>query len=82
MRVYVFTVRTFGFDSARAIKGIVAGFIITFVIGIFENFFFQKEFRRLKFSTGLIIRTVVYVVVITFAVILVWVIHESSLNGD
>lgn len=77
---FLFTVGTFGFDEARAVKGIVAGFIITFLIGIFENFVFQNKFRKLKFSAGLIIRTLVYVSVISFAVISVWVIHESSLN--
>ena len=76
----LFTVGTFGYDFARAVKGIVAGFIITFLIGIFEFFVFQNKFRKLKFSVGLLIRTVVYVSVISFAVISVWVIHESSLN--
>lgn len=77
---FLFTVVVFGFDTARAIKGVVAGFIITFVIGLFEFFVFQDKFRKLKFSAGLLIRTLVYVAVISFAVILVWVIHESSLN--
>lgn len=77
---FLFTVGSFGFDEARTVKGIVAGFIITFLIGIFENFVFQSRFRKLKFSAGLLIRTLVYVSVISFAVILVWVIHESSLN--
>jgi len=76
----LFTGLAFGFDTARAIKGMTAGFIITFLIGIFENFVFQNKFRKLKFSTGLLIRTLVYVAVISFAVISVWVIHESSVN--
>lgn len=76
----LFTGLAFGFDTARAIKGMTAGFIITFLIGIFEFFVFQNKFKKLKFSTGLLIRTLVYVAVISFAVISVWVIHESSLN--
>lgn len=77
---FLFVVIAFGFDPARAVKGVVAGFIITFIIGLFEFFVFQNRFRKLKFSAGLLIRTLVYVAVISFAVILVWVIHESSLN--
>lgn len=77
---FLFTVGSFGFDLARTVKGIVGGFIITFLIGVFENFVFQSSFRKLKFSTGLLIRTIVYVSIISFAVISVWVIHESSLN--
>ncbi len=77
---YVFTVSTFGLDTARTIKGITGGFIITFLIGVFEFFVFQKKFKKLKFSTGLLIRTLVYVAIISFAVISVWVIHESSIN--
>ena len=77
---FLFTVLAFGFDTARAVKGIVAGFIITFLIGTIENFVFQNNFKKLRFSLGLLIRTLVYVGVISFAVILVWVIHESSLH--
>ncbi|MDQ3019308.1 MAG: adenylate/guanylate cyclase domain-containing protein [Bacteroidota bacterium] len=77
---FLFTVLAFGFDLARAIKGVVAGFLITFIIGLFEYFVFQNKFKKLKFSSGLLIRTLVYVAVISFAVISVWVIHESSLN--
>lgn len=78
---FVFTVRVFGFDTARAIKGMVAGFLITFLIGIFENFVFRNMLRKLKFSTGLFIRTFVYASIISFAVISVWVIHESLVNN-
>lgn len=78
---FVFTVRTFGFDWARAIKGSIGGFIITFLIGVFETFVFQSKFRKLNFSFGLFIRITVYVAIISFTVISVWVIHESMISN-
>jgi adenylate cyclase len=79
---FIFTVRTFGFDPVRAVKGIIGGFMITTLIGIFENFVFQNKFRKMKFSLGLLIRTLVYVSIISFSVILVWVVHESDVNDE
>ncbi|MEO8666220.1 MAG: adenylate/guanylate cyclase domain-containing protein [Ignavibacteria bacterium] len=76
----LFTIIAFGYDSARVLKGAVAGFLITFLLGIFENFVFQNRFNKLRFSIVLLIRTLMYVLVISFAVIFVWVVHESSVN--
>ncbi len=71
---------SFGFDAVHVVKAVTGGFIITFVIGLIENFIFQSKFRKLRFSTILVIRTLVYVLVISLTVIIVWVTHESSVN--
>lgn len=76
----LFTSIAFGFEYVRIVKGLTAGFLITFSIGILEFFVFQSKFRKMKFSLTLLIRTVCYVFAISFAVIAVWVIHESSVN--
>lgn len=77
----IFTPVAFGFDTARFIKGLTAGFIITLTIGILELFVFTRKFKKIRFSVSLIIRTICYVAAISVSVILVWVIHESSLNN-
>ncbi|HMS64276.1 MAG TPA: adenylate/guanylate cyclase domain-containing protein [Ignavibacteria bacterium] len=77
----IFTVSSFGFDEVHALKGITAGFVITFLIAIFENFVFIDKFKKLKFSSVFLTRSLVYVFIISFAVISVWVIHESRLNN-
>lgn len=76
----MFTTIAFGFEYARIVKGITAGFLITFSIGLLEFFVFQSKFRKMKFSLTLFIRTVCYVFAISLSVIAVWVIHESSVN--
>lgn len=77
----IFTPVAFGFDIARFIKGLTAGFIITLTIGILELFVFTRNFKKIRFSVSLIIRTLCYVAAISVSVILVWVIHESSINN-
>jgi adenylate cyclase len=77
----LFTAIAFGFDTARIIKGMTAGFMITLTIGILEYFVFQNKFKKLKFSIALLIRTLCYVAAISFSVIIVWVVHESSINN-
>jgi adenylate cyclase len=77
----LFTDIAFGFDLAHTIKGATAGFIITFLIALSENYLFRNRFRKLRFSIVLLLRTLVYVTVISFAVVLVWVTHESLLNS-
>lgn len=76
----LFAAIAFGFEWIRILKGLTAGFMITFIISLLENFVFQTEFRKLKFSTALMIRTACYVVAISISVIIVWVVHESSVN--
>lgn len=76
----LFAAIAFGFEWVRILKGLTAGFMITFIISILENFIFQNKFKKLKFSTALMIRTVCYVVAISISVIIVWVVHESSVN--
>jgi len=76
----IFSVVAFEFTFVRTIKAVIIGFLITFTIGIFEYFVFVDRFKRLRFSVTLILRTLLYVAVISFSVIIVWVVHESSIN--
>lgn len=77
----LFTPVAFGMDTARLIKGLTAGFIITLTIGILELFIFTRNFKKIRFSLALVFRTLCYVAAISVSVILVWVIHESSVNN-
>lgn len=61
----------------RALKGLIVGFLITFLSQLFEKFVFESQFKRLRFSATLFIRTLVYIFVISFSAIMVWVIDES-----
>jgi adenylate cyclase len=77
----VFAVSAFGYDYERAIKGIIVGFLISFLSTFFEKFIYEPKLKKLKFSLILLIRTFVYIFIISFSVITVWVAHESSING-
>lgn len=76
----LFTCIAFGFELDRAVKGLIAGFLITFLSGFFEKFVFENRFRKLNFTIVLLSRTLFYIFVITFSVIMVWVVHESMIN--
>lgn len=78
----VFTAITFGLNPVTLLKGLLIGFMITFVSSVFENFVFKNNFNKLKFSVTLIIRTIFYIFIISFSVLTVWVVHESSLNDE
>lgn len=78
---FLFTTRSFGFDETRMIKGMIGGLVITLSIGYLEFFVFKNNFKKLRFSVALLIRIVSYVTVISIAVIIIWVTHESSANG-
>jgi|SRR6185436_19134904 len=70
----------FGNDMERLIKGMIAGFLITFTSSIFENFVFTDQFKKLNFSLLLLVKSVFYILLISYSVLLVWVVHESMLN--
>src|SRR4030095_7694343 len=71
----------FGFDIERVVKGLIVGFLISSLSSIFEKFIYEAYLKKLKFSVILIIRTLVYILVIYFSVIMVWVVHESTVNN-
>lgn len=77
----LFTCIAFGFELDRAIKGLIAGFLITFLSGMFEKFIYEVKFKKLNFSLLLFIRTLVYSFIISISVIIVWTVHESLLNN-
>ncbi|HQY50891.1 MAG TPA: adenylate/guanylate cyclase domain-containing protein [Ignavibacteria bacterium] len=78
----VFTAITFGLNPVTLLKGLLIGFMITFVSSLIENFVFKNNFNKLKFSVTLFIRTIFYIFIISFSVLTVWVVHESSLNDE
>ncbi len=78
----LFVSLAFGFDFERVLKGLIAGFTITFLSSIFETFIFQSKLKRLSFTLLFIIKTLFYVILISFTVITVWVVHESLLNNN
>lgn len=71
----------FGFDIERVVKGLIVGFLISFLSSFFEKFVYETRLKKLKFSIVLLIRTLVYIFIISFSVILVWVVHESAINS-
>lgn len=77
----LFACIAFGFDLERAIKGIIAGFSISFLSSFFERFIYDPKLKKLKFSWVLLIRTLVYIFIISVSVITVWVVHESAINN-
>ncbi|HMQ78991.1 MAG TPA: adenylate/guanylate cyclase domain-containing protein [Ignavibacteria bacterium] len=77
----LFTCLAFGFDLERAIKGFVAGILISFLSSYFESFVFRVKLKKLRFSFVLILRSITYIVIISFSVMLVWVLHEAMLNS-
>jgi len=77
----LFTCMAFGFEIDRAIKGIIAGFLITFLSGFFEKFIYDIKLKKVNFSLLLLIRTFVYSFIISISVITVWTVHESLLNS-
>ncbi len=77
----LFTCIAFGFDLERAIKGIVAGVLISSMSAYFETFVFRGKLKKLKFSIVLLLRTLTYISIISFSVLMVWVAHEAMLNS-
>ncbi|QQS37551.1 MAG: adenylate/guanylate cyclase domain-containing protein [Ignavibacteriales bacterium] len=67
----------FGFTFYRVVKGALIGFLITSISSWVELFYFQKKLIRLNFSAELLLRTIFYIVLITFTTLTVVVIHES-----
>lgn len=77
----LFVAVAFGHDIERILKGIIAGFLITFFSSVFEIFIFRDKFKKLKFSLLVIAKSIFYVLLISFSVLFVWVGHESMINN-
>lgn len=77
----LFTGFAFGFELERLIKGLIVGFMVSFMSSIFERFIYDTKLKKLKFSWVVLIRTAVYIFIISFSVITVWVVHESAKNN-
>ncbi len=77
----LFTCIAFGMDLEHAVKGFIAGAIISFLSALFEKFIFEVKLKKLNFSLIVLMRTFVYILIISFSVLTVWVVHESLLNS-
>lgn len=71
----------FGFTYYRIIKGAVIGFMITSISSAAEIYFFPYKLKRLNFSVELFIRSLFYIVLITFSTLTVVLLHESMEDG-
>ncbi len=76
----LFVAIAFGNDLERIIKGMIAGFLITSISSIFEIFVFTDKFKKLNFTILLTVKSVFYILLISYSVLLVWVGHESMIN--
>jgi adenylate cyclase len=77
----LFTGIAFGFDLERVIKGFIAGVLITSLSAYFETFIFRGKLKQLRFSIVLLLRSMVYITIISFSVLMVWIVHEATLNS-
>jgi len=77
----LFTCIAFGFSIDRAVKGLVAGVLISSLSAYFETFIFRGKLKKLRFSFILLMRSLAYISIISFSVLMVWVAHESMLNN-
>lgn len=77
----LFTCLAFGFDLERALKGLIAGILISFFSAYFESFVFRGKLKKLPFSFVLVLRSISYILIISFSVMLVWVLHEAMINS-
>ena len=77
----LFTCIAFGFDIERALKGFIAGIMITSFSAYFETFIFKGKLKKLRFSIILLLRSLTYITIISFSVLLVWIVHESMINS-
>jgi len=77
----LFTCIAFGFDVERAIKGFIAGVLISALSAYFESFVFRGKLKKLRFSFILLLRSLAYISIISFSVLMVWVVHEAMLNS-
>ncbi|HKR07488.1 MAG TPA: adenylate/guanylate cyclase domain-containing protein [Bacteroidia bacterium] len=76
----LFVAIAFGNDIERIIKGAIGGFLITSISSIFEIFVFTDKFKKLNFSILLAVKSLFYMLLISYSVLLVWVAHESMIN--
>jgi len=77
----LFTAIAFNSEPVTILKGAIIGFMISFVSSVFEIYVFQNNFKKLKFISALLIRTGFYIFIISFSVVIVWIVHESSINN-
>ncbi len=77
----LFTCLAFGFDLERAVKGFIAGVLISSFSAYFESFVFRGKLKKLRFSLVLVLRSISYILIISISVMLVWVLHEAMLNN-
>lgn len=73
----VFASLAFGFDAERVVLAMIIGFMIMAFSSLFEKFIYEPKLKKLKFSVVVLIRTMVYIFIISFSVITVLVYNDS-----
>jgi adenylate cyclase len=57
------------------------GFLVFTIISTFENYIFRPRYRKLRFATILIFRMIFYLAVVSFSVLLVWMLNEARVEN-
>ncbi len=78
---FVFSLIFFSFSLSSVIEGMIMGFLVFIIISTFENYIFRPRYRKLRFATILVFRMVFYLAVVSFSVLLVWVLNEARLEN-
>lgn len=73
----VFASLAFGFEAERAVLAMIIGFMILLLSSMFEKFVYEPRLKKLKFSVVVLVRTVVYIFIISFSVVTVLVYNDS-----
>jgi adenylate cyclase len=66
-----------GYSPARIVRGAIGGFVITAIISATEIYYFSETFKRTHFLKIISIRTIYYLFVISFIILLLIFISDS-----
>ena len=70
-----------GFRLGPIVNGVILGVLIGTTSATAENYLFQERFRRLPFSTVLMLRTIFYLTLVTVAILLVIINYQRLRKG-
>ena len=70
-----------GFRLGPIVNGVILGVVIGTTSAVVENYLFQERFRRLAFSTVLLVRTVFYLTLVSAAILLVVINYQRLRKG-
>jgi adenylate cyclase len=70
-----------GFRIGPIVNGVILGVVIGATSAVVENYLFQERFRRLPFSTVLVVRTIFYLTLVSAAILLVVINYQRVRKG-